>query len=201
MKRKIKYACFLTFLLLFHLTCTAAPIGGKTIYARDCIACHGADGSGNTALGRALRPFPARDLRPKIMSRQDMRNIIMHGRGKTSMHAHGKGLSPIEVDRLIDYIRTFPYQARPAAGKAVFGRRCAHCHGADARGDTAFNAPDLILSDLSDTAMAKVIRQGRHGTLMGEFGHDLRNADIENILAWLRLGRYGLRSGASGHTR
>jgi len=57
----------------------AAELSGEYIYKRDCIACHGADGAARTALGKQLKPHPARDLRPVILSVADMRDIIVHG--------------------------------------------------------------------------------------------------------------------------
>jgi mono/diheme cytochrome c family protein len=42
---------------------------GKAIFARACASCHGEDGSGDTALGRTLRPRPA-DLQDPVQGEQ-----------------------------------------------------------------------------------------------------------------------------------
>ncbi|MDX8405229.1 MAG: cytochrome c [Mariprofundus sp.] len=174
----------------------AAEMSGKMLYERDCIACHAADGSGDTTLGRQLHPYPARDLRPKVLSRAESRQTIMQGRLKTGMHAHGKQFDAAAIERLLDYIASFPYQARPEQGRKLYQEQCAHCHAADA---TEISAPNLILSELSDIGMAEIIRNGHAGTIMGGFKHQLSNSQIEDILVWLRFERYGLRTGCQSN--
>ncbi len=62
-----------------------------------------------------------------------------------------------------------PYDDDPAAiraGRALFGNRCAECHGADARG---LNGPDLTVlwaMDTRDERVFQVIRDGVRGSVM-----------------------------------
>lgn len=62
-----------------------------------------------------------------------------------------------------------PYEGDPAAtraGRALFGNRCAECHGADARG---LNGPDLTglwANDTRDERVFQTIRAGVSGSVM-----------------------------------
>ena len=62
-----------------------------------------------------------------------------------------------------------PYDGDPAAiraGRALFGNRCAECHGADAKG---MNGPDLTVlwaMDTRDERVFQVIRDGVRGSVM-----------------------------------
>jgi len=193
----MKVVTILFILLFMPVMSRAQAPDGKALYTSDCIACHAADGSGNTVLGRQLLPHPARDLRPRILSRKEIRQTIMHGRQKTGMHPHAGKLAPLAVDRLIDYILSFSYRARPERGRKLFGQQCARCHGADAKGRSYPGAPNLILSELSDIGMAHVIRHGHAGTIMGGFKAELSNAEIADTIVWLKLRRYRLDSNPS----
>jgi len=139
-----------------------------------------------------LKPHPARDLRPKVLSVADMHNIIAHGLDKTGMHGHAQRLNPNEIDRLTKYILHFNYRARPNHGKQVFASYCSRCHGIDARGRSSLMAPNLLYSELSDIDMARIIRDGHKGTIMGGFKYELGNDSIADMIVWLRLLRYGL---------
>jgi mono/diheme cytochrome c family protein len=166
-------------------------VDGKSIYMRECAACHGRDGSAQTKLGKRLKP-PARDLRPKILSSKEIRRVILLGRKKTGMHARKERLTDDEISALVTFILSLPYTANPANGRRIFAGKCARCHGKHATGQGLPKAPNLLLSELSDIAMAEIIRHGHPGTVMGGMKAELSNADIADMIAWLRLLRYGL---------
>ena len=67
-------------------------------------------------------------------------------------------------------------------GRALFLKNCAHCHGADARGD---DGPDLHGLDLSDEWIANRIRKGKKGQ-MTAFAGKLQPAEIDALVAYLR---------------
>jgi mono/diheme cytochrome c family protein len=69
-----------------------------------------------------------------------------------------------------------------STGRALFLRNCAHCHGADARGD---EGPDLHDLDVSDQWIANRIRDGKKGK-MTAFAGKLQPADIDALIAYLR---------------
>jgi mono/diheme cytochrome c family protein len=84
---------------------TAAKTGGEALYKTKCVACHGADGKGETAIGKAnkLRDFGSADVQKQ--SDDELGGIITSGKGK--MPAYGKSLKPEQVKDLVAYIRTF----------------------------------------------------------------------------------------------
>jgi len=79
-------------------------------------------------------------------------------------------------------------------GAALYQTLCAHCHGANAKGYKADNAPSLInptfLESASDDFIARSIAVGRPGTSMAaysrEVGGPLEGAAIARIVTWLR---------------
>lgn len=84
-----------------------------------------------------------------------------------------------------------------ARGGEAFQKYCALCHGPEAKGYVADHAPSLVtstfLESADDTFIARSIELGRPGTPMAGYGKDLggplSDADIADMVAWLRHGR------------
>jgi cytochrome c6 len=94
----------LMFLLLALVIALPALADGAAIYKTKCASCHGADGSGQTPVGKSMK---IRDLRsPEVQKQTDVEltKIIAGGKGK--MPAYGKQLSNDDVSALIAHIRT-----------------------------------------------------------------------------------------------
>ena len=75
-------------------------------YKTNCVLCHAADGSGNSASGKALG---AKDLRSDVAQKKtdaELTEVIAQGKGK--MPAFGKKLKPEDVTKLVAYIRALP---------------------------------------------------------------------------------------------
>jgi cytochrome c6 len=90
--------------LVFASVPGRAQDAGATLYKTKCAACHGADGKGETAIGKADK---IRDLGSAEVQQQgdaDLTAIITTGKGK--MPAYGKSLKPEQVKDLVAYIRT-----------------------------------------------------------------------------------------------
>jgi mono/diheme cytochrome c family protein len=68
-----------------------------------------------------------------------------------------------------------------ASGRALFLKNCAHCHGADARGD---DGPDLHGLGLTDEEIAGRIRKGKRGQ-MTAFAGKLQPAEIDALVAYV----------------
>jgi mono/diheme cytochrome c family protein len=86
--------------------CLRAQSDAAKIYKTNCVLCHSADGSGDSASGKALK---ARDLRsPEAQGRSDaeLAEVITQGKGK--MPAFGKKLSADVIKSLVAYIRELP---------------------------------------------------------------------------------------------
>jgi len=80
------------------------------------------------------------------------------------------------------------------AGQVLYLRYCALCHGRDARGYAADNAPSLVsptfLESAGDAFLRNSIGRGRPGTAMAGYAADIGgplDADgIDALVAWLR---------------
>ena len=72
--------------------------------------------------------------------------------------------------------------ADATAGRALFLKNCAHCHGADAHGD---EGPDLHKLDETDEWIARRIRNGKAGQ-MTAFAGKLQPEQITNVIMYLR---------------
>jgi len=85
-------------------------------------------------------------------------------------------------------------EAEPQGGAALYAKYCALCHGADAKGYAADNAPSLItpqfLSGADDSFLVNSIALGRPETAMAAYGKQsggpLSNEQIGEIVAFLR---------------
>jgi|SRR2546429_6570413 len=94
---------------LTFLSLLAIPVSGQTpgesSFKTKCAVCHGADGRGETAVGRAnkLRDLGAADVQKQ--SDDELGGIIASGKGK--MPSYGKSLNPAQIKELVAYIRSF----------------------------------------------------------------------------------------------
>lgn len=78
--------------------------GGEALYKTKCVACHGADGKGETAVGKAnkIRDLGSADVQGQ--SDDAIAGIIGSGKGK--MPAYGKSLKADQIKDLVAYIRS-----------------------------------------------------------------------------------------------
>lgn len=155
---------------------------GKKLFSKHCAGCHASDGS-VSAYGKTLKPFPARNLRAvaPYVSHDELRRIITYGTHKTKMKAMKYTLDPLDVEAIVDHIKTFTYTSNPANGQKRFKEVCASCHGNDGRAQTGLGAKNLVYSKLSFKEKVHTIRYGRPGTLMKAKRHQLTNIDIADI--------------------
>jgi mono/diheme cytochrome c family protein len=89
-------------ILMIGLPAMAAS-DGAALY-KPCATCHGANGAGDTPVGKSLK---VRDLRsPEVQKQTDLEltKIIAGGKGK--MPAYGKKMSEADIQALIAHIRT-----------------------------------------------------------------------------------------------
>lgn len=74
------------------------------------------------------------------------------------------------------------------AGGALFRAQCATCHGADAKGISSIDAPDLTMiwanRGLSAQAVYEVIRDGVPGSIMPP--HNLTDTELWMLVAYLQ---------------
>jgi len=85
---------------------TQAQSDPAKIFKTNCTLCHSADGSGDSATGKA---FHAKDLRSAEVQKQtdaELAEVITKGRGK--MPAFGTKIKPDDVKKLVAYLRALP---------------------------------------------------------------------------------------------
>ena len=77
---------------------------GPAIYKAKCAMCHGADGAGQTPMGKNLK---LRDLRSADVQKQtDAELVKWIADGKGKMPAYKGKLTPADIDALVAFIRT-----------------------------------------------------------------------------------------------
>ncbi len=85
---------------------------GAGVYKAKCATCHGADGSGNTPVGKSLQ---VADLRsPDVQKKSDAELTQSINEGKGNMPAFKDALSADEIKSVLAYVRTLA--AKGAAG-------------------------------------------------------------------------------------
>lgn len=90
-------------LLVFSTTAAAQEAGEKT-YKAKCASCHGADGKGETAAGKATK---ARDFcSEEVKKETDEEWTAIVIKGKAKMPAYDKKLNESEVKEVLAYIRS-----------------------------------------------------------------------------------------------
>lgn len=99
---------FLTalFAVAFLLPITSrADEASEKLYKTKCAACHGADGKGETPIGKAnkMRDLGSADVQKE--SDADLTTVISTGKNK--MPAYGKSLTEDQIKGLVGYIRSF----------------------------------------------------------------------------------------------
>ena len=83
---------------------TRAADDAAALYKTKCAACHGADGSGNTAMGKA---FKLRDLgSDEVQAQTDAQLTTITSDGKAKMPAYKGKLTDDQIKELVGYIRT-----------------------------------------------------------------------------------------------
>jgi len=166
-------------------------IDGKALYIANCARCHAEDGSGNE-YGTSLKPFPARNHRAiaQLIGRDELRRIITYGIVGTAMTPKKYALDGLEIEEVIDYIKTFEYKPDLNNGKKRFEAICTSCHGKDGRAQTGMGAKNLVYSTLTLEETAHTMRYGRPGTKMTSKRHQMSNEDIADVANYVHSLRY-----------
>jgi len=77
---------------------------GAAVYKAKCASCHGADGSGQTAMGKAMK---LRDLgSAEVQKQTDKELVAWTADGKAKMPAYKAKLSADEINAVVSFIRT-----------------------------------------------------------------------------------------------
>jgi len=128
-------------------------------------------------------PIPESDI-PDLATYLVSQNEIqpMAALQKTAKKSASHGLQPVPTS-----------SGNSGRGKRIFGTYCVNCHGSSGHGDGPIGkalvppAADLtVIGKKSDKELLKTIRNGRPGTAMPAWKHDLSPQEILDVLAYIR---------------
>jgi len=95
----------IAWILLVALAPAALAADGAATYKTKCVACHGADGKGQTPMGTKMG---LRDLGSADVQKQTDRQLYdWTALGKGKMPAYKDKLSDTEIKTLVTHMRTF----------------------------------------------------------------------------------------------
>ncbi|MEW9855048.1 cytochrome-c oxidase, cbb3-type subunit III [Novosphingobium sp. M1R2S20] len=175
----------------------AAIAGGAAAFKVNCVQCHGAGAAGSKGYpnlnddewlwGGDIRAIEATLIH----------GIRQHGSAETRtslMPAFGKDglLPPEQIEDVASYVLSLSGKEKPSAaaqrGAQVFADNCAVCHGADAKGQRQFGAPNLRdaiwLYGSSREEVVQQISAPRHG-VMPAWGGRLDPVTIKMLAAYV----------------
>jgi cytochrome c oxidase cbb3-type subunit 3 len=178
----------------------------STLYAKNCSACHGADGQHGPAIALANPEYQA------IVDDGTLRNAISNGEQGTLMPAFAQSaggmLTDEQVNILVSGMRSRwkqpgsldgapPYQADKqgdtAHGEQVFATYCAKCHstGVQQPGKKAGSVTDgSYLALISDQSLRAIVIAGRPDLGHPDWrnalpGHPMSDQDVTDVVAWI----------------
>jgi mono/diheme cytochrome c family protein len=173
-------------------------VAGISLYAEQCVACHGADGLGTT-LAPALNDPAIGDRNPP-----DLDRIIRLGVAGTLMAGWEKVLDGGEIASLLELISRWdevPGGAIPAPdqpilvtaeslalGSELYAASCANCHGPEGQGSQRASSLNVraYLEETPDSALQQIITLGVPETAMPAWGDRLNEAQIQAIVGFIR---------------
>ncbi|HEV2992632.1 MAG TPA: cytochrome c [Candidatus Angelobacter sp.] len=91
-------------IVLGMTTCTFAQDDAAALYKSKCQACHGADGKGDTAVGKKLgiKDFHS----PEVAKMSDTELFEITKKGKEKMPAYDKKLTDDQIKSLIKFLHS-----------------------------------------------------------------------------------------------
>ena len=104
MKKSLVFVTVAAMMIIALPVMADAGPDGAALYKGKCASCHGADGSGQTPVGKSMK---LRDLRSDEVQKQsakDLFTIIADGKGK--MPAYKAKMSTADIDALVAFIKT-----------------------------------------------------------------------------------------------
>ena len=175
----------------------AAVEGGKAAFRVNCVQCHGSGATGSKGYpnlndddwlwgGDIEAIHTSIDKGVRQPGHDDTRMSQMPAFGRDGL------LQPNEIADVTAFLRTVSAQQRanPDAvrGKALFATNCAACHGADAKGNREFGAPNLTdaiwLYGGDEQSIAQSIYGSRYG-VMPRWGEKLDPVTVKMLTAYV----------------
>jgi mono/diheme cytochrome c family protein len=192
-----------------------------TLYAQNCVGCHGAKGTDGPSYPLANPEYQA------IVDESTLRQIVAQGDPGTLMPPFaataGGMLTDQQISVLADGMRAAwykhdvlagqnppPYKARltgdAGRGKQAYATYCATCHGAagqaaPGKAGSITNAAFLAL--VNDQALRTITIAGRPDIGQPDWrsdlpGHPMTDQEVTDVVAWLSSQRPGPTAAANG---
>ncbi len=178
---------------------------GKALFDATCVACHGAQGQGNPALGApALAGQQAAYVQRQLLNfRTDLRGTVPGDTGGAQMAPMAKALpDDAAVAAVAEYLASLPAsKATPsiaggdaAQGAKLYQSKCGSCHGGKAEGNPSLNSPRLagqsdsyLLTQFNNFKQGKrgYQQQDRFGRQMKMMANTVNEAELQDVLAYL----------------
>ena len=176
---------------------------GKALYA-PCIACHGANGEGNTALDS---PGIAGQSESYLV--RQLWDFKLGNRGAKEGDMPGAQMRPmamtladgVAIANVSAYIASLPPTTPPATvegdaanGKKQYVSKCGACHGGDAWGNEALFTPRLtmvgdeyLLRQVGNfrSGLRGAFADARYGRQMAMMAKTVSDEELEDIAAFL----------------
>jgi cytochrome c6 len=105
MSKTIRTLIAVTGLALSATAVSFAQSAGEATYKANCQSCHGAEGTPNPGIAKAMGVKPASDPSVKSISETQMIGDTTNGKGK--MPAFKGKITDAEIKASVDYFRTF----------------------------------------------------------------------------------------------
>jgi mono/diheme cytochrome c family protein len=104
-KLRVGVLAILPLFLLAFPHFVGAQSDGQKLYDTNCAKCHGPDGSGNTAVGKAVGAKDLGSAEAKKLTDAEIHTQIDQGKG--NMPPFGGTLNKAQIDSLIPVVRAF----------------------------------------------------------------------------------------------
>lgn len=82
-----------------------ADTPGESLYKAKCASCHGADGKGETPVGKLYKLHNLGSAEVQKQSDDELTSII--SKGKNKMPGYGRSLKEDQIKDLVSYVRAF----------------------------------------------------------------------------------------------
>jgi mono/diheme cytochrome c family protein len=105
MSRTIRSLLALAAVVLLAGAVGFAQSSGEATYKAKCQSCHGAEGTPNPGIAKAMGVKPASD--PSVKSETEAQMIAVTTNGKGKMPAYKGKLTDAQIKDAVDYFRTF----------------------------------------------------------------------------------------------
>ena len=105
MSSTIRSLAALAAVVLLASAVSFAQSSGEATYKAKCQSCHGAEGTPNPGIAKAMGVKPASDPSVKSLTEAQMIAVTTDGKGK--MPAYKGKLTDPEIKASVDYFRTF----------------------------------------------------------------------------------------------